>query len=379
MAGQIIARGKGIWLVRVYQGCDPATGKRSYENKTIHGNKKDAQTYLDDALRLRDLAGTEAAARRTLMGELFEDLLRDYRINGKDYDWAEMRVRLHLRPAFGALQVRRLTTTGIQAYIAERQQDGAANATINRELALLKRALNLGRKHTPSKVIHPPYIPMLDEDNVRKGFFEHEEYLALREALPAPFKAVLAFAYHTGCRSAEVLGLRWAQTDLSERIVRLEPGTTKNDEPRVIPLVSELYEMLVMQKALRDRDCPSCPWVFHRNAQPVTVWQLGDVWEAACRKAGLWVGEGKAGKPTKLFHDLRRTGVRNLIRAGVPERVAMSISGHKTRSVFDRYNIVSESDLKDAARRLGDYLAAKARQPESPHTMRTQAPREPIQ
>lgn len=368
--GQIISRGKKTWLVRVFLGRDPVTGKRVYEGKTVHGTKKDAQGYLDEAVRRRDLAGTETAAQRTRMSELFEDLLSDYRINEQDYDWAERKVRLHLRPVLGALQARRLTTSAVKKYIARRQQEKAASATINRELALLKRALNLGREHTPPKVAQVPYIPMLQEHNVRKGFFEDEPFLKIRGAMPE-FWARLAvtFAYYTGCRKGEILPLAWDQVDLLERVVRLEPGTTKNDEPRVIPLAPELYEMLVMQKAIRDRDYPSCPWVFFREGQPIGNHTLRDAWESACKTAGFI---DEAGKATKLFHDLRRTGVRNLVRAGNPERVAMAISGHKTRSVFDRYNIVSEPDLKEAARRLGEYVTQKRADQTSRHTTGTQ-------
>jgi hypothetical protein len=102
-------------------------------------------------------------------------------------------------------------------------------------------------------------------------------------------------------------------------------------------------------------------------------------WENACKAAGLVTKTGDREKPARVFHDLRRTGVRNLIRAGVPERVAMTISGHKTRAVFDRYNIVSESDLKEAARKLGEYLAHKGAPPIDRHTIGTQGPTVPIQ
>src|SRR4051812_34955825 len=109
MAGKIISRGRKIWLVRPYLGLD-GSGKRIYHNKTIHGNKKQAEAYLADALRERDLSGTDAAFQKTTIGELLDDVLADYRINHKDYDWAERKIRLHLRPAFGALPARRLTT-----------------------------------------------------------------------------------------------------------------------------------------------------------------------------------------------------------------------------------------------------------------------------
>ena len=84
-------------------------------------------------------------------------------------------------------------------------------------------------------------------------------------------------------------------------------------------------------------------------------------WQTACDAVGLGEKEKREGKAVYrglLFHDLRRSAVRNLIRSGVPERVAMAISGHKTRSIFDRYNITSESDLEQAARSLDAYHAS---------------------
>jgi integrase len=372
MAGQIIARGRNIWMVRTFMGYD-AAGKRAYQNKTIHGTKKDAESYLSESLRQRDLLGTEYAALRTYMRELFSDLLTDYAVNEKGLKWAEQKVNLHLKKAFGDLQVRHLTTTMIRDYTRQRQKGGAANATINRELALLKRALNLGRKHTPAKVARVPHIPMLEENNVRKGFFEHDEYMRLLDALPAVYRPILTFGYYTGCRRGEILALTWDQVDLKERIARLDPGTTKNDQPRILPLTAELTVVLSEQKAQRDSDYPECDFVFADCGTQIRSFRGS--WETSCFEAGLWVGDEKTGKPTRLFHDLRRTGVRNLIRAGVPERVAMVISGHKTRSVFDRYNIVSESDLRDAAGRLDSYIAQRSSMIDSKtkdsHTIRT--------
>src|SRR5262249_11533590 len=171
-----------------------------------------------------------------------------------------------------------------------------------------------------------------------------------------------------------------------------------NDEGRMIPLAPELHEMLKMQQELCQRYFPECPWVFSRVGKPILNFRKS--WDAACRRKQLEDLCENRGLPTegrnadletrlkaagvaietteaaKLFHDPRRTGVRNLIRAGVPEAVAMKISGHKTRSIFDRYNIVNEADLKDAARRVSEYLAHKAAPEEaetSPHTIRTQA------
>jgi integrase len=368
MAGQIIERGERTWLVRVYIGRD-RDGKRKYESHTVHGTKKDARTWLNAKLTELDL-GTYANVQRTTMDALFDALLTDYRVNGRDYGWAERVVRVHLRPQFGAMKAANVGTDQIQEYINHRQAAGAANGTINRALSLLKRAFNLGRNATPAKVGRVPHIPMLVESNVRKGFFEHDAFLAVRRALPEEIRPLITFAYYTGCRKGEILKLRWEQVDLADGTVRLEPGETKNREGRTIPLVAELRDMLTMQRALRDRYFPESTWVFSRAGRPILNFR--NAWDSACEAAGL---VDAAGEPAKLFHDLRRTGVRNLIRAGVPERVAMMISGHKTRAVFDRYDIVSHTDLKAAAGRLGDYLAHKGTPEAAPgdrHTTGTQ-------
>jgi hypothetical protein len=105
MAGQIISRGRGVWLVRIFMGYDGAA-RRVYQNKTIHGTKKDAESYLAEAIRQRDLTGTDSATQRTLIRELFTDLLADYRVNNKGVKWAEQKIRLHLEPAFGETRVR---------------------------------------------------------------------------------------------------------------------------------------------------------------------------------------------------------------------------------------------------------------------------------
>ena len=123
---------------------------------------------------------------------------------------------------------------------------------------------------------------------------------------------------------------------------------TKTKQARVIYLTGDFLRVMLRAKEVRDRDYPSCPYVCHREGQPFDNLRQG--WIAACKRVGF------AGK---TFHDLRRTGVRNLIRAGVSETVAMKISGHKTRSVFDRYNVTSEEDLRQAAERLNEYIQTK--------------------
>jgi integrase len=191
--------------------------------------------------------------------------------------------------------------------------------------------------------------------------------IAMRAALPEYLRPVLTFAYYTGCRRGEILSLLWSQVDLTARVVRLEPGTTKNDEARTLPLTTELFEVLSMQKSIRDTRHPNCSWVFF-NESGRHIGRFQRSWRTACKEIGLVEQDGE---PDRLFHDLRRSGVRNLIRAGVPEAVAMRISGHKTRSVFERYNIVSERDLHEAARKLETYMSQREKPSEAGHTLGT--------
>jgi integrase len=189
---------------------------------------------------------------------------------------------------------------------------------------------------------------VLEEDNVRQGFFEREQFVSIRKHLPEWVQPVADFAYVTGWRKSEILGLQWRQVDFEAGYVRLEAGTTKNREARQFPFTSELRTILEAQKAKADALAKAgkiCPWVFNRGGKPLGEFKHS--WKSACIKAGL---------PGRLMHDFRRTAVRNLVRAGVPERVAMKLTGHKTRSVFERYNIVSEGDLRDAAARLDSFL-----------------------
>jgi len=189
---------------------------------------------------------------------------------------------------------------------------------------------------------------MLKENNVRKGFIEYEEYLALQKALPDHIKPVVTVGYMTGWRKSEILDLQWNQVNLKEGIVRLEPGETKNEDARTLYMEPELWEL--MEERYRNRRM-DCLYVFHSNGKRICDFRKS--WGKACAEIG---------RKGLLFHDLRRSGVRNMIRAGIPERVAMTISGHKTRSVFDRYNIVSQEDLKDAARKRQDFCTRQAEQ-----------------
>ena len=161
------------------------------------------------------------------LDELIGDFLKNYEINKRKSIARAKQSVSHLLQYFGNCIVPAITTPRIQDYILSRIEEGAANATINRELSALKRILNLGAKQTPPKVDRVPYIPMLKENNVRKGFFEHAKFLAIREQIPEYLKGFVTFAYKVGWRYSEITSLTWDQVDLKQGIVRLEVGQTK--------------------------------------------------------------------------------------------------------------------------------------------------------
>jgi integrase len=341
--------------------------------KTADGTIKESPTiwlkYYRDGKPLRESSGTskEGEAKRLLrlregdcargvpispkvgrvkVSELLTDVLIDYQVNGKrSLRDIESKLRLHLLPFFGHRRAAAITTADCNRYIALRQSEGATNATTNRELATIKRAYNLAIQ--AGKVLHRPHVPMLKESAPRRGFFERADLDSLRRHLSPSLQRIVSFAYVTGWRiPSEVLTLQWRQIDFDAGTVILDAGTTKNDEARVFYMTKELRTILEDQRAFTDQSQRALgviiPYVWHR-ASGKQIKGFRKAWATACRKAGV---------PGAIPHDFRRSAVRNLVRAGVPERVAMQMTGHKTRSVFERYNIVSPGDLQDAAKRL---------------------------
>jgi integrase len=321
----------------------------------VESARTDDKTAAKKMLRKRETQVDEGLPINAKVGRVrFDDLAKDieneYQANGrKTLDHLKRRITLHLKPFFGGRRMSTVTTADVRAFIAERQTAGASNGEINRELAALKRMYTLAVQ--AGKLLHRPHIPMLEEHNVRAGFFEREQFDAVRKHLPADLQNVATFAYITGWRvPSEVLPLQWRQVDFKAGTVRLEPDTTKNDEGRTFPfdLLPELKAALEAQRKATTEG-RICPWVFHRGGQPfrdadgAASKPFRDAWDVACREAGC---------PGRIPHDFRRTAVRNLVRAGVPEKVAMMLTGHKTRSVFDRYDIVNEADLREATSRL---------------------------
>jgi integrase len=309
------------------------------------------------ALRMADLhrgVPVSALPHTVLFGELADDVLTDYEANNyASFDDQEARYRLHLIPVFGHQKAAQITTAQIRKYITKRKAEDAATGTICRELELLRHTFLLAKDG--GKLLAYPKVPMLEENNVRTGFFTREEVARVAANLPEPQASKVWFAYLTGWRDGEICKLEWSWVDLVHSEIRLPPGRTKNKKGRTFPLYPEL------QAVLERLDRMGKPF----QTKVFTVASMKKSWKTACYKAGIPCtvepvkkggkrGAVKVVDCSRTFHDLRRSAIREWKKKGMQDKTAMMLSGHLTRSVFDRYNIVSEEDLREAVRVLGN-------------------------
>ncbi len=268
-----------------------------------------------------------------------------------------------VRAHFGTWRAVNVTAEAYDAYISKRQQ-AVADATINREGAVLRAAFKLAVERKRLTAMQVPRFSRLPERNVRRVFFANDEFEAVAKHLPEYLQDAARFAYLTGWRKGDVRSLKWS--DVDTRAMTITLPTSKNNEGRTLALPDELVAIVKRREQARlittpDGNARIVEHVFHLNGRP-----LGDfrkAWHAACVKAGLFHVEKDADdnmveKHDRVWHDFRRSGVRNLRRAGVDETVAMTITGHKTASVFRRYNIVDERDIREAMKVTTEYVAS---------------------
>jgi integrase len=370
----------GVWWIKYSRHGKPFRESTGFDVST--GNAKQDKRNRDKAEqklteRLAEITtGTFTGPRieRFRVDELAEDFLREYRINGrKSLYQAEKRWTVHLKPFFGGRRVVDVSSDLLARYVDSRQDAGAQNATINRELAALKRMFSLGAKATPPKVLRMPAFPHLREDNIRQGFLEDGQNTRLVEHCPELwFRTIVEVSRTYGWRSNELKTMRVKQSDLSKRTIRLEPGTTKNREGREVTMTTPVFLLLKECAEGKGPDDYLFTREIKRKDGTVVRKPIGDfrkTWWNVCVKAGVGrmfcrrCGEPVTGNKCKcgsknlkyvglLFHDLRRTAARNYRRAGVGETVIMRIGGWKTRSVFERYNIVTQADVREAVTTL---------------------------
>jgi len=342
--GSLFMRGR-LWWLKYSDNGRPVYESSKSEKKT------EAQRLLRYRLgQIGQGLNPGVSYDRTTYSDIKPLILSDYDLQGLKSKDRILSALTHLDPFFKNIRVRDFTSEKIKSYIDKRLSEGCANSTINRELTALKRMINLAQKQTPPLIDRNriPTIPHLRENKPRQGFFEYADFLKLKEHLPEHLQPVAIFGHRLAFRSEEICTLKWNQIDLNARTVTLYD--TKNDDTRAVSLDSELMEVLQTQRERQKRLNTILPWVFLNREGTDRVRRFDKAWQSACERAGIGV---------RLFHDLRRSAIRNLVRAGVSETVAMRISGHKTRSVFERYNIVNEADLLEASMRQESYLKSQ--------------------
>lgn len=337
-------KGSAVYWIKYYRGGIPVRESSGSEKV------KDAEKLL--RTRIGEIAvhtWVSPSDRRLLVDELYAAMLDDYRNNGlASLDGARQRWEREakegekpeagrLKKFFGGMRALAVSTDLLNRYITECREDGLSNATINRDMSALRRAFNLALK--ASKIQKIPSFPRLKEAAPRSGFVEEGDYQKLAGcARELWIRALLTTGYTFGFRKEELLSMRVSQIDLEARTIRLNPGETKSGDGRVVTMTTEVFALLSACVSGKKKD----DFVFTRpNGSKVLDFR------------GTWLSiTTEAGHTGLLFHDLRRSAVRNMVRRGISQVVAMKISGHKTIEVFQRYDITSESDLKDAASKI---------------------------
>ncbi len=351
--GRVFRRGELWWIAFSHRG-------REYRESSKSPNRTDATKLL--RRRLGELGigrFVGPSAERVTIGDLLDLVEADYELKQRRSLKRVRHARIPLLEEFGPGIALEVGLAQLEDYVTRRRRDGAALATIQYELAILRRGFTLAvrRQLLPFR----PAFPALRIDNARQGFFERDGLEKVRAALPEAIRNVVTFAYLTGWRvPSEVLPLTWDRVDFTAGVVRLDVRTTKNGAGRTFPfdVLPELAELLRRQRLYTDlfeaSGGQAIAYVFQRAGRPVL--DFSHAWRKACAAAGL------AGR---IPHDFRRTAARNLLRAGVPESWAMQLTGHKTAAIFRRYAITNEADLREAVTRLAglDGALPKANKP----------------
>jgi len=301
---------------------------------------------IEEARKFRDqLIGQKARGELTrgrrdqvLIRELLDDVLVSDIADSTRKNW-RLVTNAHLLPFFGHIRASHLTTNHLEEYRAKRLGQGVSDATCNRELCVLRTAVNNARKR--GKVFGVPYFAMRAETTVRTGFLLDGDYAKVRDSITClTVRLAFVVAYHCGLRKGELLQIKWNQVDLVSGFIDLTPETTKTREGRRIPILrGDMMDLLVEAKRLRDEEWPTCQSVFNRNGKRVIDFRT--VWQNAVAAAGV---------PGLHFHDLRRTAARNMRNDGIPQAIAMKITGHRTDAMYRRYAIISDDDLAIAKR-----------------------------
>jgi integrase len=300
--------------------------------------KKDAQRALD-TLRGKEgqFVHRISPAKGPTVAELLDEYLRVL-IAKNTASVKEIAVaHRHWKDAHGDLPAAQLTSSMLLQWVESmkaRQPRPMAPATIATQIGHLRAALRYAFHEDPSRLDRLPRFPTIKVNNARQAVLTPEEFAAIYPHLPKGLAGAFALAFIISWRKGEMLMLTWPMIDRREQVIRLP--VSKNGEPRIVPISSEMAT--VLQEAW-DRQVVGCPYIFHHKGRQMKRSWTEYQWHLACEKAGV---------EDRRFHDTRRAAVQRLVHAGVPERVVMDISGHTSMSMLHRYAIKSQAAMQTA-------------------------------
>lgn len=313
------------WMIRLEDGTQIPTKTKDQE-----------AAYAQLVKTVADQEAGKIVSVRGTVGQLLDLAIEDGKLKG-NRSFADKKRKIELlRKEIGHIKIRDFRAPDILPWLSRKQikkpgqlSETAAlgDASKNRYLSEIRRAFKLGMEADPQLCARVPKLPTFEEDNVREGILERADYERFRDSFnkeAAHAKLFFVLAYHLGMRRGELLLLKWPQVDLVEGVVRLRKKQTKGKKDRVAPIYGDMREYLRM--ALESK-APGCDRVIQYESAPVS--EVRRSWATACRMSGIAI------KP----HDLRRTAACNLVDAGVSESTVMAITGHKTNSMFQRYQI----------------------------------------
>lgn len=321
----VYRKGK-IWYIDYY------VHHKRYRESVGPGTKRDAEEAL--AKRKVQLKENRFFDRRVVYTKTFDQLVTEYMAKHPRRESRHVALLAH----FTGQLVCNIKPSHVEEFKKQRAKSGVAVSTVNRELAMLKTMFNWLKKDglLDSNPCTP--VKFFSEEHLQRDrVLTDDEYARLLQHSNNDLRTIIELAWHTAMRRGEILNLTWNKIDMANGVIQLTHTDTKTKRGREIPLTNHVLHLL-SQRIRRLH----CPYVFERGGQPIA--DIKTAFNAACKRAGL---------VNFHFHDLRHTAITRWVRAGVPERTIMRITGHRTLKAYDRYVNLKADDLKAALRNAG--------------------------
>lgn len=346
--GSVYLRGETYWIKYHVHG-------KSFRESAQTTEKREAEALLKQRLA-EVVTGAHAGITSIRVGAILDLFIEEYiEMDRHDLYIAKKRINAHIRPMLGKLRAADFGSHDLKRYISLRKEGkcciacrkrehGASNATINRELSIIRHAFRLAAKMDPPQVVRVPNVPRLEEHNTRTGVITPDQYDALKHSMPPHAALALCIGYHTGMRRGVILSLRWDWVDLTAGVIRVPSSdTATKKKPRVVPIYGDMRPLLEMAFS-----AAQTPYVVEWKGKRVR--DIKRSWRTACKACGL------AGV---LFHDLRRTAATNALMAGVPEVNIMEMCGWKNVAMLRRYAQGLDKRAQDTGRKMEAFMEAQ--------------------